>query len=186
MENLEALQVLGHPLRVRILATLREPGSAAAVARAVGEARQKVNYHLKELERAGLVRPVEQRTVGNLIETLYQSVASSFVFGDETLWADPRRAQAMREQQSLEKLVDVGRRLHRDATALLDRAAFDAEQIPSASLEVNVRLSSDEDRAEFMRELIKAIRPVLDRYGNRKGDLYNVALAAYPEPREES
>jgi len=185
VDDLDALQVIGHPLRLRILAALREPASAAGIARSVGEARQKVNYHLKELERVGLVRPVEQRLVGNLVETLYQAVASSFVLGDETLWADPRRTEAMREQQSLQRLVDVGRRLHRDATVLLDRATFDGEQIPSAALEVEVRLSSERDRAAFMRDLMKVIKPVLDRYGNRSGDRYRVALAAYPETEEE-
>jgi DNA-binding transcriptional ArsR family regulator len=186
VDRLEALQVLGHPLRVRILAALREPASAAAVAREVDEPRQKVNYHLKELDRVGLVRAVGQRTVGNLIETLYQAVASSFVFGDEALWADPRRAQAMREQQSLERLVDVGRRLHRDAAALLDRAAFDGEEIASAALEVDVHLSTESERAAFMRDVITAIRPVLDRYGDKSGSVFRVAIAAYPESREES
>jgi DNA-binding transcriptional ArsR family regulator len=185
VDDLDAFQALGHPLRVRILAALREPASAAAVARAVGEPRQKVNYHLKELDRVGLVRVVERRAVGNLIETVYQAIASSFVFGDEALWADPRRAQALREQESLERLVDVGRRLHRDAAALLDRAAFDGEQIPSASLEVDVRLSTEAERAEFMRDLIKALRPVLDEYGSREGNPFKVMVAAFPDAKEE-
>ena len=34
VEDLEVLAVLGHPLRVRILEPLREPASAATVARA--------------------------------------------------------------------------------------------------------------------------------------------------------
>jgi hypothetical protein len=41
VEGIEALQVLGHPLRVRILELLREPGSAATVARELGETRQR-------------------------------------------------------------------------------------------------------------------------------------------------
>src|SRR5689334_22345645 len=93
IRNLEAVQALGHPLRVRILAALREPASAASVARSVGEPRQKVNYHLKELERVGLVRAVEQRMVGNLVETLFLAVGSSFVLADDALWTDARRTQ---------------------------------------------------------------------------------------------
>jgi DNA-binding transcriptional ArsR family regulator len=37
------VQALAHPLRVRILDELREPVSAAEVARRVGERRQNVN-----------------------------------------------------------------------------------------------------------------------------------------------
>ena len=40
----------------RLLAELAQPGSASALAAKVGLARQKVNYHLRALERHGLVR----------------------------------------------------------------------------------------------------------------------------------
>jgi DNA-binding transcriptional ArsR family regulator len=49
------------PIKARILAALREPGSAASLADRVGLTRQKVNYHLRALEEHGLVRPVEER-----------------------------------------------------------------------------------------------------------------------------
>ena len=42
-------------MRLRILASLRKPSSAAAVARELGRPRRRVNYHVKELERAGLI-----------------------------------------------------------------------------------------------------------------------------------
>ena len=43
------------PLRLEILACMREPDSAAGVARALGLPRQRVNYHVVELEKAGLL-----------------------------------------------------------------------------------------------------------------------------------
>ena len=74
-----SLQALSHPLRVRILDALREPDSAAAVARRLGEARQKVNYHLKELERSGLVVRTGERRNGNFVESLYRAAARTLV-----------------------------------------------------------------------------------------------------------
>ena len=53
VRDAERLGALAHPMRVQILEALREPASAATVARAIGQPRQKVNYHLKELEAAG-------------------------------------------------------------------------------------------------------------------------------------
>ena len=44
------------PMRARLLAELREPASAATLATKVGLTRQKVNYHLRQLETHGLVR----------------------------------------------------------------------------------------------------------------------------------
>jgi DNA-binding transcriptional ArsR family regulator len=180
VEDIEALQVLGHPLRVRILELLRVPGSAAMVAREVGETRQKVNYHLKELERVGLVAPVGERRSGNFIETLYESIGRSFLVSPRVAWSDPRRVDALRQQHSLERLVMVGGRLERDAIALLDRAAFDGEQVASAAVEVDVHFANEEDRAAFLDEYLAAMRELSDRYGSREGLPYRLVLAAHP------
>jgi DNA-binding transcriptional ArsR family regulator len=179
------LQALAHPLRVRALEQLREPASAAEVARRLGEPRQKVNYHLKELVKAGLVREVGERRAGNFVETLYRSVADAFVVSPEVAWSDPRRTEAMRHQHSLEQLVSLGERLQRDAASLLDRAAFDGETIASASVVAEVGFSTEEDRAGFLRDYLAAMRRLTERYGSAGGTRYRVAAAAYPDPGEE-
>src|SRR5215475_3416472 len=96
----ETLSVLGHPIRVRILDALREPGSAATLARQLGHPRQKLNYHLKELLAAGLIEPVGERRVGNFVESLYRAVARTFLISPEVAWADPRRAATLAQQHS--------------------------------------------------------------------------------------
>lgn len=181
LDDLEALQVLGHPLRVQILEALREPASAAAVARLVGQHRQKVNYHLKELERVRLVRPTGERRVGNFVETLYQAVARSYVVSPKIAWADPRRMQALADQHSLETLVLLGERLQCDAIALLDRAAFDGEQIASASVTADAKFASEAARAAFLKEYVESVSGLVERYGAKEGAPYRVLLAAYPD-----
>ena len=180
----EALQALAHPVRVRILDALRAPASAAAVARVVGQPRQNVTYHLKELERAGLVRRAGRRTNGNFVETLFESTAGTFVVSPRAAWGDERRVQAMADQASLENLVLLGERLQRDATALLDRAAFDGEEIASAALTADVHFADEQDRKAFLEEYLKNLGPLLRKYARRKGAPYHVALAVYP--KEES
>ena len=56
------------PQRLRLLEGLSEPDSAAGLARRFGLPRQQVNYHLRELERVGLVELVEERRRGNCVE----------------------------------------------------------------------------------------------------------------------
>ena len=68
---------MSHPLRVQILEQLRRPASAAEVARRLGESRQNVNYHLKELARGGLVQPAGERRAGGFVESLYRAAATS-------------------------------------------------------------------------------------------------------------
>jgi DNA-binding transcriptional ArsR family regulator len=164
-----------------MLEALREPASAAAVARQIGQPRQRVNYHLKALAEAGLVEPVGTRPNGNFVETLYRSVARSFVVAPEVAWTSGRRVEALRAQHSLETLVALGERLQQDAAELLDRAAFDGEEIPSAAVSAELRFASPEDRAAFMRAYLESMRVLLERYGAREGAPYRVVLAVHPQ-----
>jgi DNA-binding transcriptional ArsR family regulator len=182
--DLGTVQTLAHPMRLRILALLREPASAAAVARAIDEPRQKVNYHVKELQRAGLIRLVGERRNGNLMENLYQAVAATFVVSPRLAWADPQRTGALAEQVALENLVAVGERLQRAAALLLDRAAFDGEQIASAAVEADLRFADEAQRAAFLSEYVAAVGPLLTKYGAAGGEPYRVVLAVHPDPKE--
>jgi DNA-binding transcriptional ArsR family regulator len=77
----------------------------------VGLARQKVNYHLKALERHGLVELVEERRKGNVNERMLRATAASYVtFGlfpslRLVLWAgngnqtEPSRVEAGRRSR---------------------------------------------------------------------------------------
>jgi len=185
IEDPDELQALSHPLRIRILDALREPDSAAAVARRLGEARQKVNYHLKELERAGLAVRTGERRVGNFVESLYRSTARTLVVLPRAAWGDPRRLAAMSEQLSLENLVNLGERLARDAAMLLDRAAFDGAEIASAAVEADVRFASEAARAAFLDEYLATIGPLFKKYGAKDGVPFRIAVAVYPDPMKE-
>jgi DNA-binding transcriptional ArsR family regulator len=181
IDDPERLSALAHPLRLAILDGLREPNSASGVARMIDETRQKTNYHVRALLDAGLIRSAGERRSGNFVEQLYQSVAGTFLVSPRLAWSDGRRGDALTAQLPLEHLVGIGERLQRDAIELLDRAAFDGEEIPSASVEASVRFSDERRREEFMREYLAALRPLLKKYGSRRGDPFRVAVAVYPE-----
>lgn len=176
----EALAALSHPLRFRVLEALREPDSAAGVARTIGEPRQKVHYHLKQLENAGYVEQLGERRAGNFVETLYQAVASSFIITPEATWGDQRRLDVLRSQTSLQHLVAVGERLQRDAAALLDEAAFDGKQIASAAVALDITFADESARGAFLHEYVDAVRELVERHGSRRGEPYQVVLAAHP------
>jgi len=80
------------PTRFAILEGLKAPGSAASVAAQLGAPRQRIWYHIRELERAGLVAPVSERAHGGLIERLVQASAAGYVVAPQALGpvaADP-------------------------------------------------------------------------------------------------
>jgi DNA-binding transcriptional ArsR family regulator len=185
LDEPKELQALAHPLRLTLLEGLRTPSSAAELARTVDASRQNVNYHLKELERAGLVRKVGERRSGGFTESLFEAVASSFVVSPRAAWGDERRLDALRAQLSLEHLVRLGEQLGHDAAVLLDRAAFDGEEIASVSVDAEVHFTSEDDRSQFLREYLAAVGPLLRKHGRKTGTPYRVVLGAYPDPDDE-
>src|SRR5512133_1327423 len=95
IEDPAAAGVSLDPVRARVLAALAEPGSATTLAAQVGLTRQKVNYHLRAVERHGLVELVEERRKGNMTERVLQATAASYVISPSALAAvqpDPARS----------------------------------------------------------------------------------------------
>src|SRR5213080_5321970 len=102
------------PIRARLLAELAEPASASTLAAQTGLSRQKANYHLRALERHGLVELVEERRKGNCIERVLRATAASYVISPTALSAvapDPDRAP---DQGSARWLLALAGRMVRE------------------------------------------------------------------------
>ncbi|MFE3054830.1 ArsR/SmtB family transcription factor [Nocardia sp. NPDC059239] len=152
------------PIRSRILAALAEPGSAAMLAGRLGLPRQKVNYHLKELERHGLVELVEERRKGNVTERVFRATAASYVISPSVLGAvspDPARSP---DQLSARWLVALGARLVQEVGALLTGAARAQRRVTTFGIDAQVRFASAADRAAFAEELAQAVTTLVSRY----------------------
>src|SRR3954452_17728095 len=83
------------PARARLLAELKEAASATALASRLRPRPQRVNYHLRALERHGLVALVEERRKGNATERVLQATAAAYVISPEALapvQPDPERS----------------------------------------------------------------------------------------------
>src|ERR1700727_995599 len=69
--------------RMSLLESLAEPDSAAGLARRMGVPRQKMNYHLRELEREGFLELIEERRKGNCMERVVRAVAREFLIAPQ-------------------------------------------------------------------------------------------------------
>lgn len=185
LNDSQQVGALAHPVRVKILEALRTPDTAAGLARSFGRSRQYMSYHLKELERVGLVHRAGERRKGNFLEQLYEATARRFVVSSQFASNPERLASVFRDQVSLSQLSDLGERLQRDAAGLIDRAAFEGTEIPSATVEAEVRFPDEAARAEFMAEYVDTLKSLLAKYGDARGARFRVALAAYPELEDE-
>jgi DNA-binding transcriptional ArsR family regulator len=183
IDSPEQLAAITHPTRLRILDALRTPGTAASAARTLGEPRQLVNHHVRALAKAGLLRRAGERRNGNFIEQRYESTAGTFILSPRITWGDGERVRTLAEQLSLRHLVEFGERLQRDAITLLDRAAFEGDEIPSATVEARVRFADPADRTAFLDEYLALTAELIGRYASNEGDEYLVGLAVHPNCR---
>lgn len=113
VEDLVALRALTDPLRKEIIRELQhEPRTASQLAAALGEKATKLNYHVTELERNGLIELVETRMKGNLQEKYYRAAA-------EMYRVDPRLFAEGPEGQDA---------FYEHVSGLLDRSALDVRE----------------------------------------------------------
>lgn len=173
------------PVRTRLLTELAEPGSATTLAARVGLPRQKVNYHLKALERHGLLDLVEERRKGNCTERILQATARSYVISPAALAAvapDPARAP---DQLSARWLLAVAARLVREVGQLITGAARSRKRVATFALDGEVRFASAADRAAFATELATAVTALVGKYHDETaegGRPHRVVLAVHPAP----
>jgi DNA-binding transcriptional ArsR family regulator len=178
-----AAEVSLDPVRARLLAALAEPGSATTLAAQVGLTRQKVNYHLRALERHGLVELVEERRKGNVTERVMRATAAAYVISPNALTAvapDPTRAP---DQRSARWLLALAARLVREVGDLLGGASAAGRPLATFAIDAEIRFASAADRAAFADELSAAVEALVARYhdqGASKGRPHRFVVALHP------
>jgi DNA-binding transcriptional ArsR family regulator len=183
LENPEQALALLNPLRVEILRIMNEPASASEVGRQLRETPQKINYHLKSLEKVGLIQRSGSRQVKNLIEVLYQSISKNFIIPESFGWSE-ETVSRMKDQGALTHLITISERMRSDALQLMETSEQNVE-IPSAAMETEVYLPDEADRQAFIHDYAEAIKLLAEKYRtDSRNNAYRVLMAVYPEPQQ--
>jgi DNA-binding transcriptional ArsR family regulator len=175
------------PIKTKLLAALAKPGSAASLAARVGLTRQKVNYHLRALERHKLVEPVEERQWGGLTERLMVATAASYVVSPAALGpiaSDPARNN---DRLSASYLIALAARIVREVGSLWHAARKSEKRLATLSIDTVIRFKSPADRAAFTTDLAAAVADLAARYHDvtaPRGRPHRLVVAAYPAPDE--
>lgn len=187
-----AAEVSLDPVRARLLAALAEPGSASTLAARAGLSRQKANYHLRALERHGLVELVEERRKGNCTERVLRATAASYVISPTALAAvapDPDRSP---DRLSARWLLALAARLVREVGDLITGANATRKRLATFALDSEIRFASAADRAAFAEELTDAITALVGKYhdekaeGGRRQRLVVAVHPSIPHPAEQT
>jgi DNA-binding transcriptional ArsR family regulator len=183
----ESAVALLDPTRQQLLAHLREPDSASGLARRLRLPRQRINYHLRVLETAGLVELVEERRKGNCMERVVRATAKAFVISPEALGELGPTADTAADRLSSAYLIAAAGRAIRDVAALEDRARKEGKRLATLTLETDVRFADADSRAKFAGELADAVARIAAKYHDDKapgGRRFRLLAAVHPVPKE--
>lgn len=178
-----------HPLRLRLLAMAREPASATELARRLGLPRQRVNYHVRALERAGFLRTAGRRRRRNLIEQRYAATARSYLLSPELLGPLAADWRAIEDTSSPDYLLALTEQVRADVS----RAAQE-ERPATLSIKAQFRFGTPGESVAFADAVRRALVDVIARHSspNRlengrpgRGRPYRLVLVCYPAPAEE-
>jgi DNA-binding transcriptional ArsR family regulator len=183
IEDPAAAGVSLDPIRARLLAALAHPGSATTLAAQVGLTRQKANYHLRALERHGLIELVEERKKGNMTERVLRATAASYLISPAALSAvapDPDRSP---DQLSARWLLALAGRLVQEVGELITRAKAARQPVATFGIDTEIRFASASDRAAFLAELSDAVEGLVAKYHDEEakgGRSHRLVIALHP------
>jgi DNA-binding transcriptional ArsR family regulator len=156
------------PLRRRVLAELREPASATALAARLGESRQSVNYHVRELERAGLVELVEERRRRGFTERVVQVAERQDRFAADALLALSARALG-------------------DVAEMRERASDQGRRLVTFAIEADVGFERPADIERFADALADRIAELAAEFDSgRSRRRFRLIVGGYPKPKEDA
>jgi len=158
------LATLLSPLRMRVLEEMHEPQSATSLAPRLGLSRQKLNYHLRELEREGFLELVEERQRRGCVERRLQVTSRAFVVNPAMLGALADDPAQTRDRFSSAYLIAVATSLMRDVTLLRERAAVVEQKLAMFTMESEIRFVSPASFREFTEDLASAVAALAVKY----------------------
>jgi DNA-binding transcriptional ArsR family regulator len=185
IEDVEQAATVLKPRRLEILKHLGEPHSCLELAEFLQDTPQKMYYHIKALEQAGLIAKVSERRVRSMVEGFYQAKAKSYWLSTGLigrLGVQPRS----QSQTSLDFLLFLAEQLQGEVGHL---AQSQGSSAPSLGLSAQIELRNPQESHAFLQDLQQSIQALVQKYGRRaQGDsqqatteqTFRLLLACYP------
>jgi len=179
VDDVEQAAVLLKPARLDVLRRMAEETTCSELAKLLASTPQKVHYHVKALEAAGLVERVDERRVKGIVEGIYRARARSYWLSPTLVGrlGGPRHAG---DEASLGYVIQLAEEVQADVAALASHA--ETERTPSLGLSAQIVFNDAADRTAFLRDVQATFNRLAKKYGGgTDGDRYRIALACYPK-----
>lgn len=173
------------PIRRQLLERLREPSSATQLAAALGTSRQRINYHLRALEQAGLIDLVEERRRRGCTERVLMVSADAFVVDPSVMHADDTTAPTpAQDRYAAEHLIDTAAGVVRDVARMQTSAQQEGTRLLTFTIEAEVGFAAPGDVERFASRLAELIEQSASECNATPGGRrYRVVVGGHPAPR---
>ena len=180
LDDLDTALLALAPIRRRILTALTEPASAAGLAEQLGMPRQKIGYHLRALEGAGLVQPAGERRKRGFTERLFVA-ARDYVLDPALMQAppDPDAIDAQ-DRHAADHLIATASTMVRDVARMRQDAAAEGSRLLTLTVEADLVFATPADFDAFTEQVSAAVAGLARRYSAPSGRRYRLTAAAHP------
>ena len=185
IEKASRLAALLSPLRREVLNQLHtEADSAAGLARRMKLPRQKLNYHVRALEKEGFLELAGEKKRRGCVERRFRPTARAYVIRPDLLGRLGDAAAEFRDRFSSAYLIDLAARTLRDVSGLRRGASAAGKRLATFALEVDVRFRTASDRAAFAEELTETVARLVARYQDdcSQARSYRFFVGGHPTP----
>jgi DNA-binding transcriptional ArsR family regulator len=165
------------PLRQRLLAELREPASASGLAARLGESRQRLNYHLREMERGGLVELVEERRRRGRTERVLRATSGAVIVAP-TVAGDP--GPPGQDRFAVDSLLTATARAFNDVALMRDRARRAGKRLVTFTIEAEIGFERPADIERFAALLADRVAELAASFDTPQGRRYRLLIGAHP------
>ncbi|MEZ4424896.1 MAG: winged helix-turn-helix domain-containing protein [Gemmatimonadota bacterium] len=182
-----ALVLLKEPRR-RILELARAGVSAVDLADRLGETRQRLGYHLRQLVDAGLLDEETGERRGAVVEKRYRARADSYALSPDLLGPLAARLSGG-DRESLAHLLGAVHQVQRDVTAVLESGP--ETRVPTLTLSTRIRFADAAERGAFADALVRALTDVVARCARpfevtepdaKDAEPFRLTLTLHPTP----
>jgi len=173
------------PLRRQLLERLRSPASAATLGSELNIPRQKIGYHLKLLEEAGLIAEAGTRKRRGFTERLMETRSDALIVDPMILAPADPDATEKQDVFAAEHLVRTSAGIVRDVSRMREAAREEGSRLLTFTIEADVAFAAPSDIERFAARLTESLSEIAAEFapkGETKGEgrAYRVTIAGHP------
>jgi DNA-binding transcriptional ArsR family regulator len=185
LDRPDAVRLALSPIRQQLLARLRRPASATMLAGELEMGRQRINYHLRALETAGLLTLVEARQKRGCVERVLVARARAFVVDPSVMAGAERPAAAVRQDRfAASHLIEAASGIVRDVTRMQAAASDQGARLLTFTIDTEVSFATPADFERFTSELAEQVARTAATFNQAVGGRrYRVVVGGHPAPR---